>query len=192
MLQIVPAVRSQGEFVDRREVPEPGGCREEQPGRHRVRHHLEGSTKQVPAKERGDPVRADRSRQPHEQGEQGSTQPEQRRRDHHQQQVLQHVDLQQQGRERLDRRGEGQEERRRASPERDWLAARPASLIPAMQREPAAQVDAGRQQERGKNPRLEWPGAQEGVECGVHRGLAVVTVGRSRPDGPAPDPAGAD
>ena len=37
MLQIVPAVGTQGEFVDRRQVPEPGGRGEEQPGRHRVR-----------------------------------------------------------------------------------------------------------------------------------------------------------
>ena len=178
MLQIVPAVRSQGELVDRRDVPEPGGRREEQPGRYRVRQHLETFDGGNGQRKSGATqyVRIGRG-SPSSKGNSGSTQPEQGRRDHHEQHMLQHVDLQQQGRERLDRRGEGQEERRQAGPERDRLAPRPASLIPAMQHEPAAKVDAGRQQERGEDPGLERPGAQEGVEGGVHRGLDVVTVG---------------
>ena len=109
-----------------------------------------------------------------------------------QQQVLQHVDLQQQGRERLNRRRKGQEEHRQASQESNQLALRPAPRTSPMKHQPTAQIDAGSQQERDVQPRLERPGAYDGVERGVHLAvLAAVTVGQSPPVVPVSDLAGA-
>ena len=88
--------------------------------------------------------------------------------DHHEQQVLHHVDLQQQAGERLDRRRQGQEDGREPAEERGGLAAVPAPGVAAAEHEPAAQVDAGREQQRGQEPGVERPGAQEGVERGAH------------------------
>ena len=131
VLQVVPAVRCQRQLVDRREVPEPCGRREEQPGRHGVRQHLEQSARarasgragptQYVRIGRGNPSSMGNSGAP-SQSKGGAT-------------IISKTcwsiwTCSSRMRERLDRRGQGQEERRRAGPERDRLAARPAARDP--------------------------------------------------------------
>src|SRR5262249_17523595 len=87
---------------------------------------------------------------------------------HHEQQVLGHVHLQEQGGERLDRRGQGEEDRGQPAQEGGGPAGGPARGVPAGQDEPAAQVDRGGQGERNEQRGVERPGAQEGVERRAH------------------------
>ena len=93
MLESVPAVGSQGKVVDRREVPEPRRRREDQPGGNGVRQGLEDPAEKCRPEQGGDPGRADRPGQPAQHRKQRRTQPKERRSDHDQQQVLQHVGL---------------------------------------------------------------------------------------------------
>src|SRR6516165_9508755 len=168
MLQVVPTVRAEGQVVDGRGVPDPGGGDEKDQRRQRV-----GQATKEPAQRRrgqpgGYPEDAHGPRQAPEQGEQGCAQPEERRRRHHEQQVLHHVDLEQQLGERLDRRGQGQVDGREPAEERGGAAAVPAPGVAAAEHEPAAQIDAGREQQSGQKPGVERPGAQAGVERGAH------------------------
>src|SRR5215831_4473226 len=78
------------------------------------------------------------------------------------------MDLEQQAGERLDRRRQGQVDGRESAEERGGAAAGPAPGVAAAEREPAAQIDAGREQESGQEPGIEWPGAQAGGERGAH------------------------
>src|SRR6516225_3026202 len=78
------------------------------------------------------------------------------------------MDLQQQGRERLDRRCQGQVDRREPAEEGGQVTAVPAPRVAPVQEAPAAQIDAARGQQRGRQPGVERPGAQEGVERGAH------------------------
>ena len=60
------------------------------------------------------------------QGEQGRAQPEERRRYHHEQEVLHHMDLEQQAGERLDRRHQRQADGRQSAEKCGGAAAVPA------------------------------------------------------------------
>ena len=134
-----------------------------------MREPPESSPQDAGAKERGYPVRADGSRQTQEHGKRRSAQPEQGGRDHHQQEVLKHVDLQKQRSEGFDRRTERQEDRQQTHAERNEPAGGPAALIAAKKHEPAPQVEGGGDKKCEEHPRVERPGSQECVERGIHR-----------------------
>ncbi len=149
-------------------MPEPGRGREEDERGPRPGRPPERTADGRRAEKGRDPVSADRPGQPAEERHERLAQPEERRRGHHEQQVLHHVDLQQQRRERLDRRPQRQEHGRQAGEEGEHVPRLPPADAAAAQGEPAAQVEARRQQERGEQPRVKRPGEQKRIDGGVH------------------------
>src|SRR5262249_42091897 len=103
--------------------------------------------------------------------------PDQRRRSHHEQQMLQHVDAKEQLGERLDGRSQRQEDERQPSGKRGKPPGVPAPRVFAAQRQPTAQIDAGCQTERQQEPWSRRPRAQEGVNERTH-GCFVVRATR--------------
>ena len=102
MLETMQPGRAQRGLVDARGVPEPGGSDVQDQRRRRVREPREDVPDYIRPEDGREPVDPDRPRNPPDHRQHGGAEPEERRSDHHEQQVLQHMNLQQERGEWLD------------------------------------------------------------------------------------------
>ena len=113
----------------------------------------------------------------------GAAREQHRRRDNHQQQMLRHVNLQQYVVERLERRGDCDEERGYPAHEHCEPPQRKALRHLAMQAMEAARVDRGGDEQRRDGGERRRPRIQRGLYCGVHSDAGTAGRAESRAGG---------
>ena len=145
MLDLVPGGRAQRQLVRAGQVPAPHRRGHREPARPRMRQRTRrsaaaaGQARNGPSPSRAKPRAAGRAA-----AERRRAEPEQRRRDHHEQQVLHHVAVQEQARERVERRGDRDQSGGQAGRETRPAARLGSARAQPARAPPAAQVDERR------------------------------------------------
>ena len=91
MFEAVPAWGAQGQLKRARQMPDEQADRHRDPPDNRMRQSLANALKKWPREKRANTVMCEFPREPTEQWNQRGTQQDERRCNHHQQQVLHHV-----------------------------------------------------------------------------------------------------
>ena len=119
MLHLVPELRAQGEFIQARDMPGDVASCERKQTNEGMGQKVCQTLKRRRGEEGAEPILQHRARQATQERQSRRTEPEERRYHHHQKQMLDHMALQQQFGERMQRRCQRQKQREQAALEGD-------------------------------------------------------------------------
>ncbi len=170
VLDVVPEGVAERQVVELRHVPEPDGHGEDDPRADRHYQPCEEGAQRFGTEEGGNPIAAKPGGKPGDEGQHRGREPEEHGGREHEEQVLDHVDRQQQVREGIQRRGDGHVKCDHGAEEAGGLADGELSGAAVPQAAPSAQIaDGGKQGER-RDGGAKRPGREKGDRSGIHVG----------------------